>query len=202
MAGCPSTTPQPVARLALPVIQTREVEAGETVGYGNTWTAEITSTVATVSGGYADGHPAQPVERRDALGRRRPLPAGRPGLDGPDHRRCHPSRTRSRARSTCSARTRPSTTWPRSAGTIGYEMLTALGARYNRRYAGATGVSAARTVRRDRPRRRWPRWRAIGRMAIFAARSLSPPGPPAVLPARVPAGAAVRSAGSACPSSG
>jgi len=44
-----------VVTLSLPVIQTRQVEAGETVGYSATWEAEQTSLIATVAAGYADG---------------------------------------------------------------------------------------------------------------------------------------------------
>lgn len=44
-----------VVRLSLPVIQTREVQAGESVGYGYVWTASRRSRVATVAAGYADG---------------------------------------------------------------------------------------------------------------------------------------------------
>ncbi len=37
--GMPFVDALPVAHLAIPVIQTRDVAPGETVGYGNTWTA-------------------------------------------------------------------------------------------------------------------------------------------------------------------
>ncbi|MFQ8430327.1 alanine racemase [Amaricoccus sp. W119] len=53
--GLPFAAARPVVRLALPVIQTRAVEPGEAVGYGAAWIAERPSVVATVSGGYADG---------------------------------------------------------------------------------------------------------------------------------------------------
>ena len=46
---------RPVVRLALPVIQVRDVAPGETVGYAATWTAARATRVATVSAGYADG---------------------------------------------------------------------------------------------------------------------------------------------------
>jgi alanine racemase len=39
------------------VIQVREVPAGQTVGYGATWTARTDSRIATVNIGYADGIP-------------------------------------------------------------------------------------------------------------------------------------------------
>ena len=53
--GMPFADAQPVVRLSLPVIQVREVAAGETVGYSNTWTADRPTRVATLAAGYADG---------------------------------------------------------------------------------------------------------------------------------------------------
>lgn len=53
--GLPFAQAQRVVRLSLPVIQTREVAMGETVGYANAWTADRPTVIATVSGGYADG---------------------------------------------------------------------------------------------------------------------------------------------------
>ncbi|TVS01448.1 MAG: alanine racemase [Rhodobacteraceae bacterium] len=53
--GAPFLEAQPVVRLAIPVIQIREVLAGESVGYGNTYIAPRDMQVATISAGYADG---------------------------------------------------------------------------------------------------------------------------------------------------
>ena len=53
--GQPFVAATPVITLSLPVIQTREVATGGTVGYGCAWTAHRPSTIATLSGGYADG---------------------------------------------------------------------------------------------------------------------------------------------------
>ncbi|WP_296474779.1 alanine racemase [Roseinatronobacter sp.] len=53
--GDPFSQAQPVVRLSLPVIQTRDVMAGETIGYGNSFTATHDMRLATVSAGYADG---------------------------------------------------------------------------------------------------------------------------------------------------
>ncbi len=55
MAACPYQKAKPVANITLPVIQIREVDTGETVGYSNTWTAPTPRRIATVSAGYADG---------------------------------------------------------------------------------------------------------------------------------------------------
>lgn len=46
-----------VARVEAPILQIREVAAGETIGYGATFTAERAMRTATVAAGYADGVP-------------------------------------------------------------------------------------------------------------------------------------------------
>ncbi|WP_312529110.1 alanine racemase [Paracoccus sp. (in: a-proteobacteria)] len=48
---------QKVVHLSLPVIQTRDVAVGESVGYGYAWTATRPSRIATLAAGYADGLP-------------------------------------------------------------------------------------------------------------------------------------------------
>ncbi len=53
--GNPFKATHPVVTLSLPVIQTRRVSIGQTVGYSATWTATRPSLIATVQGGYADG---------------------------------------------------------------------------------------------------------------------------------------------------
>jgi alanine racemase len=47
----------PVMSLTSKVIALRTINQGESVGYGNTWTAQQTSTIATVAVGYGDGYP-------------------------------------------------------------------------------------------------------------------------------------------------
>ncbi len=46
---------KPVAHLQGRIIQTREIPAGTGVGYGSTWRSTQTSRIATVAVGYADG---------------------------------------------------------------------------------------------------------------------------------------------------
>ena len=53
--GRPFETARPAVRLTLPVIQTREIAPGESVGYGATWEAEAPAIIATVLSGYGDG---------------------------------------------------------------------------------------------------------------------------------------------------
>ncbi len=49
--------PAPVAALRGRVVAIRRVAAGETVGYGASWRASAPATIATVAAGYADGVP-------------------------------------------------------------------------------------------------------------------------------------------------
>ena len=46
---------RPVVKLTAKVLQVRQIDAGEAVGYGNTWRAERASRIATIAVGYADG---------------------------------------------------------------------------------------------------------------------------------------------------
>lgn len=48
---------RPAMSLTAQLIACREVEVGETVGYGGTWRAERPSRIGAVSCGYADGYP-------------------------------------------------------------------------------------------------------------------------------------------------
>lgn len=55
--GRPFAGARPVVGLALPVVQVRRLNPGETVGYGATWVAQRPTTAVTLLGGYADGLP-------------------------------------------------------------------------------------------------------------------------------------------------
>ncbi len=48
---------KPGLTLEAPILQVRQVEAGETVGYGGTWRAEEPTLTATLAIGYGDGLP-------------------------------------------------------------------------------------------------------------------------------------------------
>jgi alanine racemase len=54
-ASSTAPTPKPVAALRARVVAVRTVSAGETVSYGATWRAPRATTVATLAVGYADG---------------------------------------------------------------------------------------------------------------------------------------------------
>jgi len=131
--GLPFAQGRPVVRLALPVIQTRAVAAGQSVGYGGTWTAARPSLVAIVAAGYADGL-ARMLSNAGCLwdgAVRCPL-VGRVSMDlitvditdlpeVPDALDILGPQQGADALAA-------------AAGTIGYEILTALGPRYQRHY--------------------------------------------------------------------
>jgi alanine racemase len=129
--GAPFTAAEPVVALDVPVIQIRDLMPGETVGYGNAWTAARPSRIATIAAGYADGLIRAMGGRARAFAGHTPCPiVGRVSMDlitvdvthlddvpahlgllGPEQR---------------------VDDLADAAGTIGYEILTSLGARYAR----------------------------------------------------------------------
>ena len=133
--GLPFADANPVVRLSLPVVQIRDVEPGEIVGYASGWTAERATRVATVAAGYADGifrhlggkvqlysdDIACPVIGRISMDL---ITVDVTDLPGPP-----------RALDLLSA-AQGVDDLADLAGTIGYEVLTSLGARYGRRHTG------------------------------------------------------------------
>jgi alanine racemase len=129
---------RPAVRLAAPVLQVRDIPAGTPVGYGATWVSARPSRIATVAAGYADGYLRSLSGR--AIGRHNwqdiPL-VGRVSMDlttfdVTDHPGIVPGSMiqligPGNAVDDVAAR----------AGTIGYEVLTSLGARYQRAYMQA-----------------------------------------------------------------
>lgn len=132
--GLPFADARPVVRLAVPVLQVRDVNVGESVGYGAAWVATRPSRIATLAVGYADGLVralSGAVFHADGVA----CPVvGRVSMDlvtvdvtdlrlepdamevlGPDQ---------------------GVDALAAAAGTIGYEVLTALGSRYERVYKG------------------------------------------------------------------
>jgi alanine racemase len=134
--GLPFGAAQPVASLDLPVIQIRDLQPGESAGYGNAWTAQRPSRIATLGAGYGDGliramGNAGGEARVYADGIACPL-VGRVSMDlltvdvtdfkgDPAHM-------------SILCREQGVDDLARVAGTIGYEILTSLGPRYARMY--------------------------------------------------------------------
>jgi alanine racemase len=130
--GRPNPMRQAVT-LAAPILQLREIPRGTTVGYGASWTAPRPTRVATVAAGYADGYLRSLSGRAAGILAGRPVPLiGRVSMDlitfdvtdvpgvapGDLVELIGPGNT-------------PDEVAER-AGTIGYEILTSLGARYRR----------------------------------------------------------------------
>lgn len=46
---------EPVVRIDAPILQIRQLEPGDTLGYGASWTADRPVRIATIAAGYADG---------------------------------------------------------------------------------------------------------------------------------------------------
>ncbi|MBT0956355.1 alanine racemase [Alphaproteobacteria bacterium KMM 3653] len=136
--GLPFAGAQNAVTLDLPVIQCRDLEVGESVGYGASWVAEKPSRIATLGAGYADGILRSLSGKGHVFAEGVPCPiVGRVSMDmltvditglrrdpktlellGPDQ-------SVDQLADLC--------------GTIGYEILTSLGPRYNLRYAGRAG---------------------------------------------------------------
>jgi alanine racemase len=133
--GMPFQAAKPVVHLSLPVIQCRIVDAGEAVGYSSTWVAKTPSVIATVAAGYADGL-LRALSGKSVLysdGVACPL-VGRVSMDlitvDVTHLGYEPKSL------DILGMDQTVDMVAEQAGTIGYEILTSLGARYQRRYAG------------------------------------------------------------------
>ena len=132
--GLPFAAARPVVTLDLPVIQTRNLKTGETAGYGCAFVAARDTVIATVSAGYADGLIRAMSGNATLYAGDQPCPlAGRVSMDlltvdvtdldvVPDSLQIlGPHQTVDQLAET--------------AGTIGYEILTSLGPRYDRPHA-------------------------------------------------------------------
>lgn len=142
---------RPVAILEGAVMQLRDVAAGDTVGYGATWTASRPTRIAVLGAGYKDGVPralSSQEPRGPAQvfinGARCPV-IGRISMDmmGVDITDLPAASVRRGTRAEILGRhigIDEAAAW---AGTISYELLTRLGSRYARLY---TGLESDRTA--------------------------------------------------------
>lgn len=129
----------PVVSLDARIAQIRTIQAGDRVGYGLSWTAPKATRIATLGLGYADGFfRAQAGQASVWYGRTRLPVIGRVSMDSI-------SVDMTEAPGDLKAGDVLSVLGPqqdvdalaRSAGTIGYEVLTALGSRFHRVYVPA-----------------------------------------------------------------
>ncbi len=130
---------RPVVRLEARILQVRQIDRGESVGYGAAQRASRATKVATVPIGYADGFVRSSSCRGHFLLNGGPAPIlGRVSMDlitidvtdfaDADVRPGTPVVAIGDARTLDAVAA--------DAGTIGYEILTGLGARYHRVYRG------------------------------------------------------------------
>ncbi|KXV45669.1 alanine racemase [Gluconobacter albidus] len=129
----------PVVSLDARIAQIRTIQAGDRVGYGLSWTARKATRIATLGLGYADGFfRAQAGQASVWYGRTRLPVIGRVSMDSI-------SVDMTEAPGDLKVGDVLSVLGPqqdvdalaRSAGTIGYEVLTALGSRFHRVYVPA-----------------------------------------------------------------
>jgi alanine racemase len=136
----------PVVDLKARIMQIRDVERGESVGYGGNWTARRPTRLAVVSAGYADGY-FRAGSSNDGTrgaevmvaGKRCPV-AGRISMDllAVDVTDLEKNAVRRGHMVTLIGEGITVDELAHHFGTIGYEVLTSLGARYARIYKGET----------------------------------------------------------------
>lgn len=136
--GLPFERARAVVSLALPVIQLRDLEPGETVGYGATWQADTAARIATLSAGYGDGILRSLGGRTQVFANGVACPlAGRVSMDLLTVDVSHLSEIPQYF--DILGVDQSIDDLAHAAQTIGYEILTSLGNRYQRRYAGSGG---------------------------------------------------------------
>jgi len=140
---------QGVVELKARVMQIRDIERGESVGYGATWTARRPTRLAIVSAGYADGY-LRAGSSNDGtrgadvmvVGKRCPV-AGRISMDlmAVDVTDLDKNAVRRGHMVTLIGDGITVDELAHHFGTIGYEVLTSLGPRYTRVYKGGGTTS-------------------------------------------------------------
>jgi alanine racemase len=146
---------QQVVELKARVVQIRNVERGESIGYGATWTARRPTRLAIVAAGYADGYfraGGSNDGTRGAevvvAGKRCPI-AGRISMDlmAIDVTDLDNKAARRGQMATLIGEGITVDELAHHFGTIGYEVLTSLGPRYARVYkGGAAATEPAPTI--------------------------------------------------------
>jgi len=144
---------QPVVDLKARIVQIRNVERGDTVGYGGSWTARRPTRLAVVATGYADGY-FRAASASDGTrgaevivaGKRCPI-AGRVSMDliAVDITDLPPNAVRRGHMVTLIGEGITVDELAHHFGTIGYEVLTSLGRRFARVYKGG-GAHAETTA--------------------------------------------------------
>jgi alanine racemase len=146
----------PVVALKARIVQIRNIERGETVGYGGTWTARRPTRLAILSVGYADGY-FRAASANDGTrgaevivaGTRCPV-AGRISMDlmAVDITDLPPNAARRGHLATLIGDGITVDELAHHFGTIGYNVLTSLGSRYARIYKGGH-VEPAQEIKQE-----------------------------------------------------
>ncbi len=147
----------PVVDLKARIIQVRNVERGETVGYGGTWTARRPTRLAIVSAGYADGYFRAASANDGTRGAevmvagKRCAVAGRISMDAMavDITDLPPNAARRGHMATLLGEGITVDELAHHFGTIGYEVLTSIGRRYARVYKSSAGEVKNEPVKTD-----------------------------------------------------
>ncbi len=130
---------RPVVRLLARILQIRAIDAPQTVGYGATHRATGPARIATVAAGYADGYLRSISSRGHAwvVGHRVPV-VGRVSMDllALDVTEVAAEAVRPGDWAELLNAEQTVDALAAEAGTISYEILTSLGARYHRVYLG------------------------------------------------------------------
>ena len=139
---------QPAVDLKARIVHIRNVEKGDSVGYGGTWTARRPTRLAIVSAGYADGY-FRAAGSNDGTrgaevvvaGKRCPI-AGRVSMDlmAVDVTDLEKNAVRRGHMATLIGEGITVDELAHHFGTIGYEVLTSLGPRYARVYKGGAAT--------------------------------------------------------------
>ena len=131
---------RPVVTLQAKIVQMRDVAAGTPVGYGHSYRTAAPARLATIAVGYADGYLRAGSGKGCAWFDGTPLPVlGRVSMDSIvlDASALPDGALTEGALVTLIGAERGVDAVAADAGTIGYEILTSLGHRYERRYVAA-----------------------------------------------------------------
>jgi alanine racemase len=129
---------RPVVTLSARVLSVRDIPPGATVGYSATWAAPRASRIATVGVGYADGWHRSHSNTGAAYFDGHPVPlVGRVSMDLTTFDVTDQPGVRPGSWLELLGPRRSVDSAASNAGTIGYEVLTALGRRYQRVYSPA-----------------------------------------------------------------
>ena len=139
---------QPVVDLKARIVRIRNVERGDSVGYGGTWTARRPTRLAIVSAGYADGYFRAAGSNDGTRGAevvvagKRCQIAGRVSMDliAVDITDLEKNAVRRGHMATLIGEGITVDELAHHFGTIGYEVLTSLGPRYARVYKGGAAT--------------------------------------------------------------